>query len=61
MDQTVWLDQTSRRLRPQRRRVSGVLGAIVAELVERVRVLTRQVDQLTRQITVRVQRRRRSC
>lgn len=33
-----------------------MLVAIVAELVERVRVLTTQVDQLTRQITVRVQR-----
>src|SRR4029453_14658994 len=40
MDQTVWLDQISLRLRPQRRGVSAVLVAIVAELVERVRVLT---------------------
>jgi transposase len=55
MDQTVWLDQISLRLRRQRRGVSAVLVAMVAELVERVRVLTRQVDQLTRQITVRVQ------
>lgn len=56
MDQTVWLDQISLRLRPQRRGVSAVLVAMVAELVERVRVLPTQVDQLTRQITVRVQR-----
>jgi transposase len=56
MDQTVWLDQISLRLRPQPAGVSPVLVAIVAELVDRVRVLTTQVQELTRQITVRVQR-----
>jgi transposase len=42
MDQTVWLDQISLRLRQhldqQPRAVSAVLVAIVAELVDRVRV-----------------------
>jgi transposase len=60
MDQTVWLDQISRRLRQhldqQPRAVSAVLVAIVAELVDRVRALTTQVDELTRQIAGRVQR-----
>jgi transposase len=56
LDQTVWLDQISRRLCPERRAVSPVLVAIVAELVDRVRVLTTQVDELTRQIAGRVQR-----
>ena len=56
MDQTVWLDQISLRLRPQPAGVSAVLVAIVAELVDRVRALTTQVQELTRQITVRVQR-----
>jgi transposase len=60
MDQTVWLDQISRRLRQhldqQPCAVSVVLVAIVAELVDRVRALTTQVDELTRQIAGRVQR-----
>jgi transposase len=56
MDQGVWLDQISRRLRPQPGAVSAVLVAIVAELVDRVRAMTRRIKELTGQITTRVQR-----
>jgi transposase len=60
MDQTVWLDRISRRLRQhldhQPRAVSAVLVAIVAELVDHIRAMTRRINQLTGQITTRVQR-----
>jgi transposase len=60
MDQTVWLNQIGLQLHQhlgqQPRAVSAVLVAIVAELVDHVRALTTRVNQLTRQITTRVQR-----
>jgi transposase len=60
MDQTVWLDQISRRLGQhldqQPPAVSAVLVAIVAELVEHIRAMTARINQLTGQITGRVQR-----
>lgn len=55
MDQTVWLDQISLRLAQQPRPVSAVLVAIVAELVDHIRAMTTRINQLTGQITTRVQ------
>jgi transposase len=60
MDQAVWLDQITRRLRQhldhQPRAVSAVLVAIVAELVDHIRAMTTRINQLNGQITTRVQR-----
>jgi transposase len=56
MDQTVWLDQISRRLCPERRAVSPVLVGIVAELVDRIGAMTTRINELAGQITTRVQR-----